>query len=386
MCNLLKYKFSQLGFTGLNENNAPSTASAIRNHKTFSFRYVTLKEILNVIDKLNINKPLGPSNIPAWALKDGKMELAEPLCFLFNQFITEGIFPSSLKKAKVTPLYKKGCPEDPNNYRPISVTGALAKIFETLLRDQIDAFLLSNSLISNCQYGYKKKTSTQDALLYCTEKIRTCIDTNQFVHGAFLDLSKAFDSLSHNILLAKLKQIGFENSAIQIIQSYLSNRQQVVTLGQIESDWIEVQRGVPQGTVLGPLLFSLYINDLQNVLSSECEIVQYADDTFIFCNDKDSGKAKQMLERFIINVIDYFEKHQLVVNKDKTEYIIFSRNKSMTGQILDVNGEKVCSKDTVKYLGVYLDQHLSYDFEVKKITQKYGCGNTSLVLNRKLHS
>ena len=104
-------------------------------------------------------------------------------------------------------------------------------------------------------------------------KIRTCIDTNQFVHGAFLDLSKAFDSLSHNILLAKLKQIGFENSAIQIIQSYLSNRQQVVTLGQIESDWIEVQRGVPQGTVLGPLLFSLYITDLQNFLSSECEIV-----------------------------------------------------------------------------------------------------------------
>ena len=204
-----------------------------------------------------MNKLLGPSKIPAWALKDAQSGLAEPFCFLKNEFISESSFPTDLKKALVSPLYKKGNTEDPTNYRPISVTGALAKIFEQVIRNQINDYLISNKLLSPKQFGYRKKVSTTDAVLQCTEFVRTEMDKENTVCGAFLDLSKAFDSISHEILIEKLKCLGFDGTSTQLIRSYLKDRtQKVVFLGN-ESDWILLNQGVPQGTVLGPILFSI---------------------------------------------------------------------------------------------------------------------------------
>ena len=127
-----------------------------------------------------MNKPLGPSKIPAWALKDAQSVLAKPLCFLINEFISESSFPTDLKKALVSPLYKKGNTEDPTNYRPISVTGALAKIFEQVIGNQINDYLISNKLLSPKQFGYRKKVSTTDAILQCTEYVRTEMDKKEY--------------------------------------------------------------------------------------------------------------------------------------------------------------------------------------------------------------
>ena len=184
IANLLNYRFSTLGeFTGLQQTNNMPPKTAPR--KCFNFRYITTKETNVLIDSLNTSKPVGPSKIPAWAIKDAKAALAEPLCYLINQFITEGRFPEDLKKACVTPLFKKGNPEDPLNYRPISVTSTLSKIFEKAFSSQITSFLEREQLLSASQFGYRKQISTIDAILKGTEQIRLELNKKKMLQGRF---------------------------------------------------------------------------------------------------------------------------------------------------------------------------------------------------------
>ena len=373
IANLLNYRFSTLGeFIGLQQTNNIPPKTAPR--KCFNFRYITTKETNVLIDSLNTSKPVGPSKIPAWAIKDAKAALAEPLCYLINQFITEGKFPEDLKKACVTPLFKKGNPEDPLNYRPISVTSALSKNFEKAFSSQITSFLEREQLLSASQFGYRKQISTIDAILKSTEQIRLELNKKKNVTGSFLDLSKAFDSINHKILLRRLENIGFDEHATNLVENYLSKRTQRVVLNGIESDWINLKRGVPQGTILGPLLFNIYVNDLAKIVEEDCTVVQYADDTFLFTSDTDEISAKTKLEHNISKIIDFFAKSQLVVNKQKTEYIVFSTRKRLTNTVLNVDNERIAESISVKYLGVIIDSKLKFDGEVKKILQRMACG------------
>ena len=250
-----------------------------------------------MVRKLNSNKPLGPSNIPAWALKDSVDIIGEPLTFLINAFLHEGRFPNHLKRAHVVPIYKSGDIEDPTNYRPISITSALSKVFEKVIQNQIVEFLDDTKLLSPHQFGFRANFSTADALLYATEKIRFDIDNKNVVAAAFLDLSKAFDSISHEILLQKLHNLNFSENSIAMIRSFLKRRLQKVVLETTSSDWIELYQGVPQGTILGPLLFNIYVNSMRYSVSKPCELVQYADDTFIFVSGKKIEDAINLLEK-----------------------------------------------------------------------------------------
>ena len=197
--NLLNYRFSQLGvFDGVSKNYQSHSSLSLQN--SFQFRFISLKEMHDVIKQLNKNKPQGPSNIPAWAIKDGATVIAPHLQHIFNNCISQSNFPACLKIAQVIPLYKKDDPEEPSNYRPISITPCISKVFELLIRDQIVEHLNRNKILTNSQYGFRKKYSTTDALMYCTEFIRNEINQKRSVASAFLDLSKAFDSIDHTVL------------------------------------------------------------------------------------------------------------------------------------------------------------------------------------------
>ena len=277
----MNYRFSTLGKFQGPQHPLQTSGTGNPKQKTFSFHYVTEKDCHDAIRALGRNKPIGPSNIPAWAIKDSSSVIVPHLNFLVNYCIKLSCFPNELKRAHVVPLYKKDDPEEPNNYRPISITPCLSKIIETILRDQICQYLHDNKLLSKNQYGFRKKFSTIDSLLFCTEFIRNKTDINNFVTAAFLDLSKVFDSINYDILDIKLGNLGFDENSKNLLRSFVTNRRQSVVLQDCISDELMLHRGVPQGTVLGPLLFNLYVNDMATRVDNETELIQYADDTVI---------------------------------------------------------------------------------------------------------
>ena len=339
--NLLNYRFSKLG-DYLGSKQIPySSNKEIATSKSlmFEFEPISIYTCKKFLKELDPCKPVGPSEIPAWALKDSISTIAEPLCFLINAFLDEGRFPNECKRADVCPVFKKGDTEDPSNYRPISITAAISKIFEKVIREQIMEYLNKNKLLSQVQFGFRKNFSATDALVNAMEKIREEIDCNQIVTAAFLELSKAFDSISHEILLEKLKELHFDKKAVSLIESFLIGRTQRVVLSTSTSDWINLYQGVPQGTVLGPLLFNIYVNNMNNSIQSPLYLVQYADDTFLFVAAKDIATGVDYLQEGIKKLSDFFAIHRLNVNADKTEFIVFcesSKNSSMKNATLKV--------------------------------------------------
>ena len=185
------------------------------------------------------------------------------MCLLLNVYLKAEQFPTQLKFAQITPLFKKGDIDNPLNYRPIFLTPALSKVFEKLFREQIEEYVHKANMYNITLFGFRKNYSTIDALVYLTETIRFKLDKKDHIAAVFLDFSNAFDSIDHENLFAKLETLGFTGSAKNIIKSLLNDRFHYVKVNNVESDWLILIRGVPQSTVLGPFLFNINVNDLQ---------------------------------------------------------------------------------------------------------------------------
>ena len=256
------------------------------NPHTFFIRPANTCELLNIINSLIISKAYGPHSIPSNILHLIKPIIAEPLVDIINLSFENGIYIENLKIAKVIPIYKeKGSELLSSNYRPISLLSNINKIIEKLMHECLYDFLTKHNCIYELQFGFRKKHSTNHALMELTENIRHSLDNDTFSCGIFIDLQEAFDTVDHNILLAKLDHYGVGGKSNEWFKSYLGNRIQFVSINGFASNEAEMKYGIPQGSVLEPLLFLLYINDLHNAFTYSTTI-HFADDTTLLINNK----------------------------------------------------------------------------------------------------
>ena len=268
-----KTKYSHKHFSDYLSNESSSTIFLQPTDK---------EEIANIISSLNSNKTSGPNSIPYRVLFLLKNEISKQLADLFNLSFMTGVFPSVLKTAKVVPVFKKDSKLNYSNYRPISLLSNIEKILEKLMYKRLYAFFDYNNIIYDLQFGFRQQYSTSHALIDITENIRKALDDGNIGCGVFVDLQKAFDTVDHQILLAKLNHYGIHGVSNDWFKSYLSNRNQYVSINGYESGLAAINCGVPQGSVLGPLLFLLYINDLNQAIKF-CKVHHFADDTNLLC-------------------------------------------------------------------------------------------------------
>uniref|UniRef100_A0A672GN57 Reverse transcriptase domain-containing protein n=1 Tax=Salarias fasciatus TaxID=181472 RepID=A0A672GN57_SALFA len=274
-----------------------------------------------------------------------------------------------MKIAKVIPLFKKGNKNDVSNYRPISLLPQLSKILEKLFVIRLNKFIVKHNILSNNQYGFRTNHSTATAIMELAEEITNAMDKKRFLVSVFVDLQKAFDTLDHDILLYKLYKYGIRGVAHKWVKSYLKDRKQFVQINDIKSKNGNVTCGVPQGSVLGPVLFLLYINDIDTA-SSLLKCILFADDTTLYYAGDNINEVLEIVEKEFQNVIKWFNTNKLSLNISKTKYMIFSYRRTDVDTTLTVEGIEIERTNEIKFLGVLLDEQLTWKSHIEYVKTK----------------
>ena len=332
---------------------------------------VTTHEIEDEISNLNPSKSTGPYSLPTKILKILKSLLSGPLTCLFNCSFSTGVVPSKLKVARVIPVHKNGPRAVISNYRPISLLSVFNKILEKLMYNRLITFLDKNQVLFNGQFGFRSNHSTLHAILLIADKIQKAIERKQYSCGIFLDLSKAFDTVNHTILIKKLEYYGIRGIAKDRFCSYLSNRKQLVSIGNVTSDLKPITCGVPQGSVLGPLLFLLYINDFSKS-APDLDFHLFADDSNLFCSHKSLQCLEAKVNVELNNVNNWLCVNKLSLNIDKSNFVIFhpSQKKVQYPINLIINNKILEEKKYVKYLGIIMDCNLNWKQHIHELSKK----------------
>ena len=340
------------------------------------------REIRNII--LNVrNSAPGYDGISLKCIYSVIDTLVTPLTYITNLSLIEGIFPSELKIAQVLPLYKNNDPMIFNNYRPISLLPFFSKLFERLMYNRLIDFIEKHHLLYQFQFGFRKNHSTFMALVILLEKITEALDNLEFAICILIDFRKAFDTVEHNILLQKLYHYGIRGNALQWFNSYLSNRYQYVNYNNTSSDMKLITCGVLQGSILGPLLFLLYINDISSVSGILFSIL-FADDTTLFYSSKNLQELSDVINNELSKMMEWLNANRLSLNIDKTNFMIFRpKGKKEICPTIHINGSSIQEVDDAKFLGIIIDNKLNWIEHIRCISRKIAKGTGIIIKARK---
>lgn len=338
-------------------------------------------EVESIIKKMKNTCASGFDDINVRPVKETADIISIPLTHICNAILSSGIFPEKMKIARVCAVHKGGAWDVLGNYRPISVLTVFSKIIEQIINNRFSSFFTVNNVIANEQYGFQKGKSVENALLDIKEKLITNIENHSYTLGIFLDFKKAFDSVKHDILFNKLELYGIRGIALDLVKSYLLNRRQFVTINNFKSTSEIIRYGVPQGSILGPLLFLAYINDIVLVPETP-NIVLYADDTNVFFHGTNPEIVVRKANMWLKELHLWLLTNDIALNTDKTKYILFrSCNKPMIPNVvLSIAGKKIERVTSVKFLGVTFNEHLSWTQHINNL--RISLSKTIGMLNR----
>ena len=348
-----------------------SPVSPFPPSEQFNFHDVSCGEVKRVVTSIPNNKAPGIDKIPSRVIKEAAPVIIPQVTSVIDSSFKTSVFPSAWKTAEVLPILKEGDHEEACNNRPISLLPILSKVCEKVALNQLTPYLISKQRLAINQSGNKKWHSTETSLLTSTDSILRAIDQKKVTAVAYLDMSKAFDSINHCILLNKLTKIGLSETAVAWFRSYLSQRTQVVRINSTLSDVQPVESGVPQGSVLAALLFSIYVNDLPSVCkdcSSEC----YVDDTKLLISFlvTESDSIEQKINADLTRIRNWCFENYLLLNPDKTKLVIYGSRqmlRKMPSFSLTMLGKDLKPSDVVKDLGVIFDPSLSFDAHITSL-------------------
>lgn len=342
-------------------------------NENFQFRNITAEEVLKIINNLKSKKSFGHDRISSALLKQIKLEVIEPLTIVINHSLDTGIFPERLKIAKVLPVYKKEDETRLENYRPISLLPTFSKIIEKAMYLQIHHHFKTNNLYFTSQYGFRESHSTELAVLEVVDRIVYSMDAGYTPLNVYMDLSKAFDSINHDILIEKLKHYGLSGTSLSLVRNYLSGRTQYVEIGDIQSSLLPIITGVPQGSILGPLFFLIYINDISES-SNLFNFINYADDTTLFVTlkyDKLRTPTDTELNNELNSINRWLISNKLSLNTSKTKCMIFhTPQKKVIPPCLKIEGKTIEYVDQFPLLGITIEKNLSWSAHKKYIGKK----------------
>ncbi len=354
------------------QSKDPKSYLKERFNDSIYMKPTTNEEISKILLNMKNSSP-GHDDIDVKILKKVSDSIVVPITHLCNLSLSNGNVPNDLKIAKIVPIYKKGTKDKLSNYRPVSVLPALSKIYERLVYNRLVNFLDKHKILNKQQFGFRKNHSTSLAISALVDQFHETVERNEFMLGLFIDLSRAFDTISHKILLDKLCHYGIRGIALDWIKNYLSNRKQFVVFNHKKSSMGNVNIGVPQGSILGPLLFLLYLNDLSNT-STKLSFIQFADDTSIFIKGKSVSNMCKLMNSEIKHVSEWLKNNMLTLNVSKTNYMIMaSQGKKFNNEECEITIDEVLIKhvNDMKFLGIILDNKLTWNFGESKKGIRY---------------
>jgi len=378
----------------VSENSPASDNYANTQHNddipllSFTNSPVTETEVLDAIAMLKSKKSEDFNGVSMFFLKKFKNYLSSPLKHIINCSLTSGSVPLQFKIAKVIPLLKTGDSSQPDNYRPISLLSCFSKILEKVVCLRLSSFLESNSILSPVQFGFRKDHSVTHPMVHMMNYISTALNKKETAVAIFCDLRKAFDTVNHEILFKKMYKIGIRNKELDWFKSYLSNRKQFVSINGISSSLLEILLGVPQGSILGPILFLIYINDLPS--SSLLRSLLFADDTALLARGSNINDLANFVNTEFHKVVQYFRKNKLALHPEKTKVMFFSKSHLVNSNpptifinfnnmdsavnpelLVPIENISINSRiPAIRYLGVYFDPQLNFKFHIQTIVKK----------------